>query len=203
MDAIDYVLIRYPKTAVLRVQNDILKAIDDGNCVFLVLLDLSAAFDTVLHNIVLKRLSSRYRVKGNAIKWIESYLTNRSQTVFVSGRYSEPATLKYGVPQGSVLGATLFTDYSAPVAALIRAHGVSVQRKNRTDQRSTLGDDTLEALLVVKANPTSALEMSKSISEENSPYKRRRALLEDPESGRELELTDWDANMSLMDKLHL
>jgi hypothetical protein len=115
------------ETAVLRVQNDILRAIDDGNCVFLVLLDLSAAFDTVSHNIVLKRLSSRYGVKGNAIQWIESYLTSRSQTVFVSGRYSEPAVLRYGVPQGSVLGPTLFTDYSAPVAALIRAHGVSVQ----------------------------------------------------------------------------
>jgi len=115
------------ETAVLRVQNDILRAIDDGNCVFLVLLDLSAAFDTVSHNIILKRLSSRYGVQGNAIKWIESYLTRRLQTVLVSGKYSEPAVLKYGVPQGSVLGPAFFTDYSAPVAALIRAHGVAVQ----------------------------------------------------------------------------
>ena len=62
------------ETAVLRVQNDILRAVDDGHCVLLVLLDLSAAFDTVSHNIILRRLSSGFGIKGNAIKWIESYL---------------------------------------------------------------------------------------------------------------------------------
>lgn len=115
------------ETAVLRVQNDILRAIDDGKCVFLVLLDLSAAFDTVSHNIILKRLTSDFGVGGNANKWIESYLTERSQSVLISGKYSEPETLKYGVPQGSVLGPTFFTDYSSPVAALIRSHGIAVQ----------------------------------------------------------------------------
>jgi hypothetical protein len=115
------------ETAVLRVHNDILREIDDGNCVFLVLLDLSAAFDTVSHNIILKRMTSKYGVEGDAVNWIRSYLTERSQSVLVSGLYSQPATLKYGVPQGSVLGPAFFTDYSSPVAALIRAHGISVQ----------------------------------------------------------------------------
>ena len=114
------------ETALLRVQNDMLRAVDDGKCVFLVLLDLSAAFDTVSHNIILKRLASDFGVDGNARNWIKSYLTERTQSVLISGKHSEPATLKYGVPQGSVLGPTLFTDYSSPVASLIRSHGISV-----------------------------------------------------------------------------
>ena len=117
------------ETAVLRVQNDILRAIDSGECVFLVLLDLSAAFDTVSHNITLKRLSSNFGVQDRALEWIKSYLTERSQSVLVAGNYSDEATLKYGVPQGSVLGPTLFSDYcnSSPVAALIRSHNICVQ----------------------------------------------------------------------------
>ena len=114
------------ETAVLRVQSDILSEIDKGKCVFLVLLDLSAAFDTVSHHILLKRLANKYGVTGDAAGWIRSYLTGRTQSVLVSDKYSEPAVLKYGVPQGSVLGPGLFSDYSSPVASIIRSHGVSV-----------------------------------------------------------------------------
>ena len=114
------------ETAMLRVQNDILRELDDGKGVFLVLLDLSAAFDTVSHHILLKRLSKQFGVTGNAANWIQSYLTGRTQSVLVSGKYSEPAVLKYGVPQGSVLGPGLFSDYSSPVASLVRLHDISV-----------------------------------------------------------------------------
>ena len=113
------------ETAVVRVQNDILEAIDDGKCVFLVLLDLSAAFDTVSHDILLERLNNDLGISGPALAWVQSYLTNRSQSVLVSGTYSEPALLQYGVPQGSVLGPGLFSDYSSPVASLIRSFGIS------------------------------------------------------------------------------
>ena len=113
------------ETAVLRVQNDILESIDGGKCVFLVLLDLSAAFDTVSHDILLDRLSSQFGVCGSALAWIKSYLTDRSQSVLISGLHSDPAHLKYGVPQGSVLGPGLFSDYSSPVAALIRSLGIT------------------------------------------------------------------------------
>ena len=109
------------ETAVVRVQNDILEAIDGGKCVFLVLLDLSAAFDTVSHDILLDRLSTDSGISGSALSWISSYLTNRTQSVLVSGKYSDPAHLRYGVPQGSVLGPALFSDYNSPVASLIRS----------------------------------------------------------------------------------
>ena len=113
-------------TAVLRIQNDILRAIDSGKCVFLVLLDLSAVFDTVSHHILLNRFANQYGVIGDAADWIQSYLPERTQSVLVSGNYSEPTILKYGVPQGSVLGPGLFSDYSSPVASKIQSHGVSV-----------------------------------------------------------------------------
>ena len=112
------------ETAVVRVQNDILEAIDSGKCVFLVLLDLSAAFDTVSHDILLDRLSTDSGISGSALSWISSYLTNRTQSVLVSGKYSDPAHLRYGVPQGSVLGPALFSDYSSPVASLIRSFNI-------------------------------------------------------------------------------
>ena len=99
-------------------------SIDSGKCVFLVLLDLSAAFDTVSHDILLDRLSTDSGISGSALSWISSYLTNRTQSVLVSGKYSDPTHLRYGVPQGSVLGPALFSDYSSPVASLIRSFNI-------------------------------------------------------------------------------
>ena len=91
------------ETALLRVQNDILKSIDDKQCVVLLLLDLSAAFDTVDHKILLHRLRSRFGIKGKALSWLQSYLTDRSQSVQIDGFTSSVRPLGFGVPQGSVL----------------------------------------------------------------------------------------------------
>ena len=66
------------ETALLRVQNDILKSIDNKQCVVLLLLDLSAVFDTVDHKILLQRLRSRLGTRGKALAWLQSYLTDRS-----------------------------------------------------------------------------------------------------------------------------
>jgi hypothetical protein len=65
-------------------------------------------------------------VTGDAADWLDSYLTGRTQSISVNDVHSEPAVLKYGVPQGSVLGPTLFSDYSCPIASLIKSHGVPV-----------------------------------------------------------------------------
>ena len=85
---------------------------------------LSAAFDTVSHDILLDRLSTDSGISGSALSWISLYLTNQTQSVLVSGKYSDPAHLRYGVPQGSVLGPALFSDYSSPVASLIRSFNI-------------------------------------------------------------------------------
>ena len=73
------------ETALLRVQNDIMRTIDSRCSVIIVLLDLSAAFDTVDHSILLQRLSCRFGIKGKALSWFKSYLTNRQPVCPGSG----------------------------------------------------------------------------------------------------------------------
>ena len=113
------------ETALLRVQNDILCEIDNQICVILLLLDMSAAFDTVDHKLLLERMEKRYGVKGNALKWFRSYLQDRKQFVMIDGTKSEMKELRYGVPQGSVLGPILYLLYTSPIGHIIKRHGLN------------------------------------------------------------------------------
>ena len=90
------------ETALLRVQNDIIRAIDSHKDVVLVLLDLSAAFDTVNHQILLQRLGDNFGICSTALNWFTSYLTDRKQCVAIGDAVSGFHTLDCGVPQGSV-----------------------------------------------------------------------------------------------------
>ena len=93
------------ETALIRVQNDILREIDGNSAVVLLLLDLSAAvFDTVDHAILLQRMSSKFGIKGDALNWFRSYLSERSQVVYINGTTSDSYHVGCGVPQESVLG---------------------------------------------------------------------------------------------------
>ena len=109
----------------LRVANDILRYIDNKKSVLLILLDLSAAFDTIDHDILLARAHSRFGIDGKALYWLNAYLKDRTQTVSIDNNKATPSPLKYGVPQGSVLGPLLFTMYTAPVADIAERHGVN------------------------------------------------------------------------------
>ena len=86
-------------------------------CFFLLVLDMSAAFDTVDHTVLLKRLSDHLGIQGQAIKCIAFHLGNRKQFVVnvVQGRRSEQQELDCNVPQGSVLGSGLLGHNSSPV----------------------------------------------------------------------------------------
>ena len=102
------------ETALVLVQNDILKALDRRHGVILILLDMSAAFDTVDHDVLVTRLVQRFGVTGCAIAWIKSYLADRSQSVNINGGVSNDTPLAFGVPQGSALGPILFSIYTTP-----------------------------------------------------------------------------------------
>ena len=112
------------ETALLHVVNDLLQASDRGCVSILSLLDLSAAFDTIDHNILITRLRSTFGCSGIVLEWFISYLSCRTQSVFV-GHESTPSVLKCGVPQGSVLGPLLFTLYTHPLSTVICQSGIS------------------------------------------------------------------------------
>ena len=78
----------------------------------LALLDLSAAFDTMDHPILLQRLETTFGISGTVLHWIASYLEGREQSVVVDNVLSSPSPLQFGAPHGSVLGPILFTLYS-------------------------------------------------------------------------------------------
>ena len=100
--------------------------LDEGNASNLVLLDQSAAFDTIDHAILLDRLSARFRVTGAALWWFTSNLSGRTQSVCLAGSSSGMAELTSGVPQGSVLGPVLFSLYIGPLHKIALRHGVNV-----------------------------------------------------------------------------
>ena len=91
----------------------------------MLLLDISAAFDTVYHYILLSRLSSRFGIGGTALEWFRSYLSDRTQFVNVNGSMSERHVLQFGVPQGSVLGPLLYSLYTSPLSDIAIKHGLS------------------------------------------------------------------------------
>ena len=114
------------ETLLLSLNSDILKAFDTGECVILLLIDLSAAFDTVDHDRLLEILYQEIGLRGVSLMWFKSYLSNRRQAVKVNGKMSEYLETKYGVPQGSVLGPILFNIYVRNFIRLLNEAGFTV-----------------------------------------------------------------------------
>ena len=112
------------ETALCKIHNDLVTNACSGKASLLVLLDLSAAFDTVDHDVLLADLFS-CGIREDAHSLLKSYLTNRFQRTSVGASLSEPVHLQFGVPQGSVLGPILFTLYTSSLATLLEAHNVA------------------------------------------------------------------------------
>ena len=104
------------ETALLKVKNDLLLSMNRQHVTLLVFLDLSSAFDTVDHTILLDRLESLFGISGTALSWFKSYLSDRKQCVSVDGVSSSDYKVKYGVPQGSCLGPLFL--HCTPVLSL-------------------------------------------------------------------------------------
>ena len=102
------------ETALVKVFNDIILDVDRNRTVILLLLDLSAAFDTVDHTILIERLANRFGLCNLALAWFKSYLSDRTHFVSIRGVWSVTCSLSCGVPQGSVLGSILYLLYSSP-----------------------------------------------------------------------------------------
>ncbi len=112
------------ETALLLVTEALRIAKADSKSSVLILLDLSAAFDTVNHQIFLTTLSS-LGITGITLHWFESYLTGRSFKVAWGGEVSTEHQLVTGVPQGSVLAPLLISTYTTSLGPIIQAHGIS------------------------------------------------------------------------------
>ena len=107
------------ETALLRITDTILSTLNSNTCCQLILLDLSSAFDTLDHNILISRLTLM-GISGLALKWFTSYLTIRNMSIMIDKSYSPLSPLNHGIPQGSVLGPSLFSIYIRPIADLIK-----------------------------------------------------------------------------------
>lgn len=113
------------ESALLKVTNDLLQVLDSGSHAVLVLLDLSAAFDTIDHNILLHRLENLVGIQGTALQWLASYLKGRSFSVRIGKFTSSSAPQLCGVPQGSILGPLLFSLYVLPLGAIFKKYKIS------------------------------------------------------------------------------
>ncbi len=109
----------------VKIANDLRMTVDCGLGVVLIMLDLSAAFDTVDHSILLKRLECDVGIKGTALQWFHSYLHDRTFFVNFANNSSSVVPLKYGLPQGSILGPTLFSLYMCPLGSICCRYDIS------------------------------------------------------------------------------
>lgn len=115
------------ETALVRMSDDIQKFLHNKINVYLLLLDSSAAFDTVDQCILLNKLEKQYNVRGKALQMISSYFQDRTFSVKINEVQSSPKKLIHGVPQGSLLGPLFYILYTKEIEVIVQKHGLRIQ----------------------------------------------------------------------------
>lgn len=108
----------------LNISDNIHRALDEGEACLLILIDLSAAFDTINHPALLETLKGRSGINGIVLKWFASYLQHRSQQIRINSCLSKPTRVTLGVPQGTILSPALFNLFMEPLTIILRQAGV-------------------------------------------------------------------------------
>ena len=121
------------ETLLCKINSDIMKNMDSQKITILVLLDLSAAFDSISQHKLIQILQTRFQTQGNALNWFKSYILNRTQSVSIQDSFSSPSELKFGVPQGSCIGPVAFLAYTSAISEIATKHNISIE---------TFADDT-------------------------------------------------------------
>ena len=111
------------ETTMCSVVSDLLEWVDNGKCGILVLLDLSAAFDTVVHELLISDLKA-IGINNDALRYLENYLADRKFCVQIGNSFSPYEPLRRGVPQGSVLGPILFCIYTIGLSRVLQSFGL-------------------------------------------------------------------------------
>ena len=142
------------ETALVKIVDDILSIVDSGSAVALVILDISAAFDTISHRKLPARLEHDFSIEGVALEWINSYLSKQTFFVRVGRSSSAVAQMCSGVPQGSLLGPNLFTAYVSPIGRLIELYGVRYHKYA----------DNTQLYTALTANPNACIDRLESCS---------------------------------------
>ena len=144
------------ETALLKVHNDVLLHMDNKEVTLLVLLDLSAVFDKIERSILLNFLERDFGVSGTALKWFDSFLSDRKQRVLISGKASDDFNLNCGVPRGSCMGPVLFTRYVSRLFYTIShhlpsAHGYADDTQRYFSFRPMSLESQVEAIKVLES----------------------------------------------------
>ena len=153
-------------------------------------LDLSSAFDTIDHTILINRLSTSFGVSGRTLNWITSYLSNRSQFVKVDNLSSPPQPCLFGVPQGSVLGPLLCTIYVSTIVSLLHQLGVNQHQ---------YADDTQLYISISKPKAASDLQLLETALLKLSYWFSLNYLALNPDKSEAILLGTSQRNLTLAD----